>query len=114
MITYCYENCPQLSWRDWSVNYPIVAQNSTIVQAGEQVEITAGLFSFRFEQKPDIYVYEKKISLDANGFAIYKLKAAAKPGKYYVPLKINYTDQDGRQQSVQKEIEYTVANIQQQ
>ena len=46
--------------------------------------------------------------------AHYKLKAASRPGKYYVPVKINYTDQNGKQQTVQKEIEYTVAKIQQQ
>jgi len=46
------------------------------------------------------------------GVAVCNLKARAKPGKYYVPVKIIYYDQDGRKQSIQKEIEYTVANIQ--
>jgi hypothetical protein len=54
------------------------------------------------------------VALKGNALAVYKLKAPSKPGKYYVPVKINYTDQDGSQQTVQKEIEYTVANIQKQ
>jgi hypothetical protein len=89
----------------------IIAQSSSIVQPGEEIEIVAGIGEFTRLNMPRVYVYEDIIPMDANAIAIYKFKAALKPGKYYVPVKINYIDQDGMQQTVKKEIEYTVANI---
>ena len=113
ILVFCHEqigstgpNCTFIS--------AISAQNKSVVQAGEKIEIYAGVGEFSSNMKTEVFIYDKPVRLDENAIAIYKLKAASKPGKYYVPVKINYTDQNGRQQTVQKEIEYTVANIQQQ
>ena len=84
------------------------------MQPGEQIEITSGIGSFDSRPDPKVFVYGKQIPLNEHAFAVFKFKAEKKPGKYYVPVKIKYTDQNGRKQSIQKEIEYTVANIQQQ
>ena len=114
IITFCNEHV--VCMIDWitNVNYPFAIQSSTIVMPNESIEITAGLTSFVFNKPPQVYIYDKSIPLNADGFATYKFKVLTKPGKYYIPVKINYIDQDGRQQSIQKEIEYTVANIQKQ
>ena len=97
-----------------SIPAPVVVQSSTIVQSDEPIEITAGVASFENYFKPKVFIYGKLLPLGSNGVTHYVIKAASKPGKYYVPVKINYMDQDGRQVTVQKEIEYTVANIEKQ
>ena len=114
-ITFCYDHCGSTDEHGlFSVTNAIISQNSTIVQPGEEVEIIAGIGEFTRINSPKIYVYKEIIPMNENAISIYKLKAPSQPGKYYVPVKINYTDQNGMQQSVAREVEYTVANIQKQ
>ena len=113
ILVFCHEQTGKVSLGPCVVDWPIIGLSSTIVQSGERIEITAGVGSFYSDMDPEVFIYGKRVALKDNALAMYKLKAETKPGKYYVPVKINYTDQDGRQQTVQKEIEYTVANIQQ-
>ena len=113
VIMFCHEQVGAVGGPCISM-WPIIGQSSTIVQAGERIELTAGIGSFYFDFEPHVSIYGKEIPITERGLAVYKLKASSKPGKYYVPVKINYTDQDGKQITVQKEIEYTVANIQKQ
>lgn len=109
IITFCHENiATHPHYRLFSI---ILAQSSTIVQAGDQIEIIAGVASIDTDQTPKIFVFNKQISLESDGIAHYKLTATSKPGKYYVPVKISYTDQDGKSQTVEREIIYTVAEI---
>ena len=114
IIAFCYEQSSRLIIGPCIIDWPIIGLSSTIVQSGERIEITAGVGSFYSDMDPEVFIYGKRVALKDNALAVYKLKAETKPGKYYVPVKINYTDQDGRQQTVQREIEYTVANIPQQ
>jgi hypothetical protein len=114
IIRFCFEQTGKVVFGPCSPDLPIVVQSSTVVQPGEKIEIITGICSFYTRIEPEVFVYEKRAPIGTDGVAISKFKAESKPGKYYVPVKINYTDQDGRQQTVQKEIEYTVANIQKQ
>jgi hypothetical protein len=110
ILTFCHE---QIGSTGPSCTFisAISAQNKSIVQAGEKIEIYAGVGEFRSGMKTEVFIYDKPVRLHDNAIAIYKLKAASKPGKYYVPVRINYTDQDGKEQTVAREVEYTVANI---
>ena len=114
MVEYCNEHCTPMICGIRNITQAIAIQNSTIVQPGEKIEIIAGLGSFSLEQRPEIFIYGKSVPLNYDGVAQYKLKTASKPGKYYVPVKFNYTNQDGKAITVEKEITYTVANIQKQ
>ena len=114
IIRFCFEQTGKVVFGPCSPDLPIVVQSSTIVQPGEKIEITTGICSFYTTIEPAVFVYGKRVPIGTSGVAILKFKAESRYGKYYVPVKVNYTDQDGRQQSVQKEIEYTVANIQKQ
>ena len=114
MITYCYEKCASTCGPWNEVYHAFVALNSSVVQPGERIEITAGMLSFTINQKPEVFVYGRLVTLSEDTFAHYKLKAASNPGKYYVPVKINYIDQNGKLNTIVKEIEYTVANIEKQ
>ena len=115
VIIYCHEHVGSTDGDGFCTFISAVAIiNSTVVQPGEQIEITSGIGSFDSRPDPKVFVYGKQIPLNEHAFAVFKFKSEKKPGKYYVPVKIKYTDQNGRKQSIQKEIEYTVANIQQQ
>jgi hypothetical protein len=111
MITYCHEYSTPIICGVQYLTSPIIIQNSTIVRPGEEIIITAGLGAFDPFMMPKIFIHNKLIQLDDDRAARYTGKAPSIPGMYYVPVKINYTDQEGKQQSVQKEVEYTVANV---
>jgi hypothetical protein len=114
IITFCNENVGCLDCGPHYAFGAIAIQSSSIVESGEQLEITAGMGYFTVEPTPEIFIFGRPVKIQEDGAVHYKIKAPLKSGKYYVPVKINYTDQNGRKQSIQKEIEYTVANIQEQ
>ena len=114
LITYCNEQVGLIILDCGSGIASVVITNSLVFKPKDRIEITAGIILFDKRFDPRVFIYDKAIDRKDDGFAHYKLRAPSKPGKYYVPVKINYTDQNGRQQTIQKEIEYTVANIQEQ
>lgn len=87
----------------------IIAQNYSHVKAGGKMEITAGVgyFSVR-EARPEVTVNGKNIEIDESGTAVYTFKASKKAGKYVLPVNIIFIDQDGKKQSVTRNVEYTV------
>jgi hypothetical protein len=92
----------------------LITQNSSIVKPGEEIEIMAGIGEFTQINSPRVYVDKQIIPMNMNSFAIYKFKATSKPGTYWLPVKINFIDEEGREQVFEKEVEYTVANFQKQ
>jgi hypothetical protein len=112
IINFCHEQTGKVSFGPCSPDLPIVVQNSTIVQPGEKIEITTGICSFYTDIQPQVFIYEKPVPFGTDGLAIAKFSAASKPGKYYIPVRVKYTDQNGKMQEVHKEMQYTVANIQ--
>jgi gliding motility-associated protein GldM len=87
----------------------IVGQSSNYVKGGDEIEITAGVGEFSRSGKPNMTFNGHEVEINEFGTAIYKFKAPIKAGKYIVPVKISYTDQDGREQYITKNVEYTVA-----
>ena len=113
IILYCHEHVGSTDGHGLATSVSVVSIiNSSVVQPGDDIEIFSGVGEFNTFYKPEVFVYGKVVPIDQTGVAVSKLKAPAKPGKYSVPIKIQYIDQDGRQQTFQKEIEYTIANIQ--
>jgi len=113
LLMYCHERIGTRAGHCTFIS-PIIGQSSTIVQPGERMEIFAGVGEFYTDAKPEIFIYGTRISKNTSGVFSYKLKASSKPGKYYVPVKINYITQDGIPVTNEVEIIYTVANIQKQ
>lgn len=104
--------CHTKTARDVFIHYwytSLVSQDIRYAKAGESIEITAGIGSF-VSFKTEVSVNGKKVPVGNNGVAIYKLPVAGKPGKYVVPVEVSFTDDEGRQQTITKNIEYTVAD----
>ncbi|MBK6379815.1 MAG: hypothetical protein IPF72_08800 [Chitinophagaceae bacterium] len=87
---------------------PLISQSKSYVKGGEQIEITAGIGSYSAVVQPKFFINGNVISPDDQPIAVYKLKAINKPGKYYVPVKIEFTKADGAKETMEKNIEYTV------
>lgn len=93
---------------NYTVISPFISQSSNYVKAGEQMKISAGIFSFTNAAIPQIIINEKNIPLNDNHIADYFFKVTGKPGKHTIPVKIEYTDQNGKRQTLTTNVKYTV------
>ena len=89
----------------------IIGQNKSVLKPGETFEINAGVgnFSQRFAD-PEILFNGTEIKTNGSGVSTYRRKVSTNPGKYFVPVKVSYKDQDGKTQIIEQTIEYTVSN----
>lgn len=114
MINYFHDQTGKVSLGPCSPDLPIAVQSSTVVQPGEKIEITTGICSFYVEIEPEVFVFDRLVPIGPDGVARSSIKSASVPGRYYVPVRVKYIDQNGKTWNVQKELQYTVANIQKQ
>lgn len=111
MIAFCDNKIGSTDGYGFYTTYsPIAVISSSYLKAGEEIEITAGIGSFSKAALPVVIINGKNIPLGETGAAISKFKAPDKSGKHIVPVEISYIDQDGKKQTIIKNIEYTVAN----
>ena len=85
----------------------IVGQSTKYVMPGEEVEITAGLGAFSKSKLPDVFISGNKIALNDKGMAIHKVPSGA-IGEHTIPVKVTFTDQDGKPQERTFDVKYTV------
>jgi hypothetical protein len=109
MVQFCDNKCGDVCGLLWSISSVIIAQDKSIVQSGENIEITAGVGSFSKSGLPRITFSGKQAPINADGTSVFKFKASAKPGKYSLPVSITYIDESGKTRVVEKQVEYTVA-----
>lgn len=107
MIDFCHSKTFPLTYID-EFPYPLVSQNKSHVRVGEEIEITAGIGSFSAVVQPIFRIDGKLVQTKDEAIAIYTLKAPAKPGKYAVPVEIDFIKTDGSKSRVQKNVVYTV------
>jgi hypothetical protein len=89
--------------------YSLVSQSSSYVKAGDEIEITAGIGLFTRAAIPRITIKNTPVPVNENGVASYRFKTPLEPGKYFVPVKIEYTKPDGTKDLFTKKVAYTVA-----
>lgn len=104
VITFCHEQVGKVEFR-FNQYEAIIGQNSKVLLAGQDLEITAGLAAFNSDKKPTVTIGGVVVPLDAKGMAIKKMPVNSS-GK--IPVKVSYTDQDGKPQEKIVEVEYTV------
>jgi len=95
----------------WFDSYStLVGQNSNQVNPGEDVIINAGIGAFSKSTSPVININGRNILIGEEGFATYKIKASRNPGKYSIPVSIDFTNPySGKIESKKIDVEYTVA-----
>ncbi len=85
----------------------IIGQSSSYVMPGEEIEVTAGVGAFSKAAQPRITINGSGAPLGDDGAARLKVNAGG-VGSHTIPVTIAYTDQDGKPQTITKNIEYTV------
>lgn len=106
-VTFCDSKCVSF-YCGYNVFGVLVNQSSNFVKQGEKIEIIAGVGAYSNAAKPQIHIQGKQIEV-VDGRASYKLNTSNQFGKYKVPVKIEFTDQNGIKQTSESEVEYEVA-----
>jgi len=104
VVTFCHEQVGKVEFR-FNQYEAIIGQNSQVLLAGQDLEISAGLAAFNNDKKPDVFIGGTKVELNEKGLAIKKFPVNSS-GK--IPVKVAYTDQDGNPQEKVVDVEYTV------
>ncbi|RYZ39035.1 MAG: hypothetical protein EOP49_30525, partial [Sphingobacteriales bacterium] len=85
----------------------IIGQNSNYLMPGQELEITAGVGAFSKAAAPVVTIGGQTYAIGAEGTATAKLPGGG-VGSRTVPVRITYTDQEGKQQVIEKNVEYKV------
>jgi hypothetical protein len=87
----------------------IALLNSAHIKARERLELTAGVGYFRFsEAYPRITINDSDVLTDHSDMAVYKLKVNGHPGKYTIPVTIEYYISRNKIATFTKQLEYTI------
>jgi len=106
VVAFCHEQVGRVAVR-FDTYAAIIGQSSSYVMPGQEVEITAGVGAFSTGAKPEITINGSRAALEADGAARAKFTAGG-VGQHSVPVTIVYLDQDGKRQTITKNIDYTV------
>jgi len=87
----------------------IATQNARYLKKGDFLEIHAGVGNFTVSCKPQITINGRLTDITAEGIAEYRMQVNKQPGKYFIPLRIEFTKPDGSKSAMSKKIEYEVA-----
>jgi len=85
----------------------IVGQSTKYAMPGQEIEITAGLGAFSKSKLPDVVIGGSKITLNEKGMAVHKVPSGA-IGEHSIPVRVSFTDQDGKPQERAFDVKYTV------
>ncbi|HNF02606.1 MAG: hypothetical protein JNK91_12835 [Ferruginibacter sp.] len=86
----------------------LLGQTSTCLRAGEILEIDAGMGAYTTLPNLKLRFNGKSVLLNENGIAIYKVKVPAKPGRYRIRVKGEFTAEDGKPVPISKTVYYSV------
>ncbi len=106
IVAYCHEQVGKVSVR-FDTYAAIIGQNSTYLMPGQELEVTAGVGAFSKAALPEVTIGGQRVAIGEDGAAHTKL-AAGGVGSRSVPVVIVYTDQEGKKQTITKQVEYTV------
>jgi gliding motility-associated protein GldM len=106
VVAFCHEQVGKVTVR-YDTFAAIVGQNTNYVMPGQEIEINAGVGAFSRAAAPQITINGQGAPLGADGQATLKV-AGGGLGKHSVPVVIRFQDQDGKMQTVTKNVEYTV------
>lgn len=106
IIAFCHEQVGKVVVR-FDTYTAIVGQSSTYLMPGQEIDIMAGVGAFSKAATPSITINGAGAAIGEDGAAHAKF-AAGGIGNHSIPVTIRYKDQDGKDQTITKTIEYTV------
>ena len=87
----------------------IAVLSSSYINSGQSIQVSAGVGAFSVASNPTISINGKVIDLKGRALAEYSFTPIGKPGKYRVPVKIEFTKPDGSLEVHTTELEYIIA-----
>jgi hypothetical protein len=106
LIRYCFYNSKRFSCGFDSFGI-LIGQSTTHLKPGEQLEISAGVGAFSTASKPYITIDNKKLET-LDGLATYKTRVNGTIGKHFIPVKVEFTDENGKVKITNQTVEYTI------
>jgi hypothetical protein len=106
IMAFCYAKCNNYSC-GYEVLNALIHQNKSHFKNGEILEIKAGLGAYSTANPPKVFVHTKPIKVES-GIAHYKLQLSNKPGKYTMPIRLEFRDENGVPFSKTETIEYFI------
>ncbi len=86
----------------------IATSNSSVFKKGQEMIIQTGVGAFNTVSNPSFKINGVDVPPNENGVGEFKMKIMNEPGNYKVHVKIKYTKPDGRESSLEKDLEYSV------
>lgn len=94
------------------ISEPVITQNSKILEPGGSLEIFAWIGAFSNAAEPVVTVDGIKISKGTDGITHYILKAGKQPGRYKLPVEIQYKNsRNGKIEVFKSNVEYQVSPL---
>ena len=106
IVQFCHNKVGEVMIR-FDTYAAIVGQNSNYLMPGQELEITAGVGAFSNAAKPVITINGQTYPVGTEGTAQAKMSGGG-IGNHSVPVRITYMDQDGKPQTIDKNVEYKV------
>jgi len=106
VVAYCHEQVGKVKVR-FNQFAAIVGQSSNYLMPGQELSVRAGIGAFSTEAKPTITIGGANVPINDKGFAEWKTTVNS-VGTNSIPIHFVYTDQNGKTQTYDEKIEYTV------
>ncbi|MFT3980078.1 MAG: hypothetical protein QM687_06375 [Ferruginibacter sp.] len=108
IITYCNNRANYICGLNYEKFEAIVGQNTNKLSAGQELIVTAGVGAFTSHSQPQIRINNKEISLNESDVAVEKIRVQGLPGKYTIPVSIEYTNASGEKKHHTYQLTYEV------
>lgn len=86
----------------------LISINTQVAAPGDTIELTAGVAAYSVSVGPKITIAGKGIPINENGVAVYSFRASKQPGRYSIPVTIEFTKPDGQKATIMKNVRYRV------
>ncbi|MCC7402075.1 MAG: gliding motility protein GldM [Chitinophagaceae bacterium] len=106
IIAYCHTKVGEVAVQQ-DAFAAIAVADANYILPGQKINITAGVGGFSTAVKPQISIGGSNVPVGADGTAQMQVQGTSL-GNHSIPVHIEYTDQNGKKQSINKTIEYTV------
>jgi gliding motility-associated protein GldM len=106
VISFCHEKVGEVVVH-FDTFKPIIGQSSTYVMPGQEIEVSAGIGAYSKAALPTITIDGQGAALDVDGIAHQKVQGGS-IGQHSIPVHIVYKDQEGKIQTIDKTVDYTV------
>ena len=108
-LAYCDQNVSSMDG-GFYVYSALVFQNSNYLKNGDDLHVKAGIGAFSKATRPEIKIDGIPVPLEDSGFATLVKKIKKTPGKYSMPIEINFIDlNSGKKEKIIYTVKYTVA-----